>query len=441
MHRQYGPIVRISPHELHVSDPSFFEKLYNRDGVWNKYDWAYDAHNLQLSTLAAIDHHIHKQRRSPINPFFSKASVARSQNLVRDSVSLLCQRLEQISKSNSPDIKLSTALGALARDVATSFLLGKSFGNLDAEDFHAGVGDTLQASGGIWRITKHIRWYGPMMQSIPTALIKKIGDQGIIQCLGFVEDMTKTCAEIRSAFTSNKNGHNNQRTVVDAIMSSDLPPPEKSPERLRDEVITIAGAAFETTAYSLSLTIYHIYQNSAILNRLRAELASLNPDGYGGVDLTQLEQLPYLTAVLTEGLRLSPAIATRMARVAPDRDIMYGEWRIPAGTPVGMTLLSMHTDPQLYHNPEQFDPDRWMDHDRRKRVDGSYAPFGRGTRICVGMHLAWAELYLVVSALVQRFDFKFDAHAGKDVTWASDQFTIGTVTRNGLKATVTVREA
>ncbi|OTA89155.1 hypothetical protein M434DRAFT_112775 [Hypoxylon sp. CO27-5] len=54
------------------------------------------------------------------------------------------------------------------------------------------------------------------------------------------------------------------------------------------------------------------------------------------------------------------------------------------------------------------------------------------------MHsLAWAELYMVVAALVQNFDFVFHPDAVKDVTWVSDQFTIGTAARNGLKAVVT----
>lgn len=74
-----------------------------------------------------------------------------------------------------------------------------------------------------------------------------------------------------------------------------------------------------------------------------------------------------------------------MARIAPDRDLVYGEWRISAGTPVGMTTLLMHTDKALYPDPKRFDPDRWMDLDARKKADKTYAPFSRGTRICLGM--------------------------------------------------------
>jgi cytochrome P450 len=93
---------------------------------------------------------------------------------------------------------------------------------------------------------------------------------------------------------------------------------------------------------------------------------------------------------LTEGLRLSPAIATRAARIS-DRDLFYGgQWRIPAGTPVGMTTLLMHTDEALYPDPMRFDPERWMvvDPNTKLRVVERrrwFAPFSRGTRVCLGM--------------------------------------------------------
>lgn len=88
-----------------------------------------------------------------------------------------------------------------------------------------------------------------------------------------------------------------------------------------------------------------------------------------------------------EALRLSPGVATRMARIAPDRDLFYKSWRIPAGTPVGMTTILMHTDEKVYPDPNSFRPERWMDDsDFRKNVEHKYyAPFSRGTRMCIGM--------------------------------------------------------
>jgi cytochrome P450 len=181
-------------------------------------------------------------------------------------------------------------------------------------------------------------------------------------------------------------------TIVHEILQSDLPPAEKTFDRINDEVGTITGAAFETTAQTLRVLLYYVYSDAEILRRLRAELTGLAAKAIDAeqagvqLQLSLLERLPYLTAVLMEGLRLSPGIATRMARIAPDRELVYGdEWVIPAGTPVGMTTLLMHMDESLYPDPRRFDPERWTDMDRRKKCEKTYAPFSRGTRICLGM--------------------------------------------------------
>lgn len=129
-------------------------------------------------------------------------------------------------------------------------------------------------------------------------------------------------------------------TIIHAILDSDLPAPEKTVIRINDEVGTITGAAFETAAQSIRTILYHIYSDPNILHRLRAELADAKRGNDGSISVATLEQLPYLTGIVREGLRLSPGLATRLARVAPDRDLTYGQWSIPAGTPVGMTGMS-----------------------------------------------------------------------------------------------------
>lgn len=151
---------------------------------------------------------------------------------------------------------------------------------------------------------------------------------------------------------------------------------------------TITAAGFETTASILRLVLYHIFSNQEILRRLRAEIATVNgisSSSDAKLEVKTLEQLPYLTSVIMEGMRMSPGIGSRLARIAPDRDLFYGDLRIPAGTPVGMTTILMHTDETLYPAPLSFNPDRWMDPEARRKMDKTYAPFSRGTRICLGM--------------------------------------------------------
>lgn len=168
------------------------------------------------------------------------------------------------------------------------------------------------------------------------------------------------------------------------IVKSSLPPTEKTFNRIFEEIATVTGAAFETSASTIRLIMFHIFANKSILERSRAEITTAvtkSPKSWP-LPLQTLEQLPYLTAVIMEGLRLSPALGTRTPRVS-DKDLFYGSWRIPAGTPVGMTVLLMHTDEAVYPSPMRFDPERWLSD--RKPNDKTFAPFSRGTRICLGM--------------------------------------------------------
>lgn len=169
------------------------------------------------------------------------------------------------------------------------------------------------------------------------------------------------------------------------IVKSSLPPSEKTFNRIFEEIATVTGAAFETSASTIRLILFHVYTNISILDRLREEITiatAASSSKSWPLPLQTLEQLPYLTAVLMEGLRLSPALGTRTPRVS-DKDLFYESWRIPAGTPVGMTVLLMHTDESIYPDPMCFDPERWLGD--RKTSEKTFGPFSRGTRNCLGM--------------------------------------------------------
>lgn len=196
----------------------------------------------------------------------------------------------------------------------------------------------------------------------------------------------KDTKDLMAVVASSAPDETTPRTIVHEILASKLPPAEKTIGRIFEDLSTTTGAGFETTAGVLRMVFFHVFNNAEILQRLRAELASIDGDPVT-VDLKTLEQLPYLTSVLKEGLRLSPAIATRMARVAPDRSLFYKEWQIPAGTPVGMTTVLIHTDESAFPDPKRFDPERWMELDGRKanEMAKAFIPFSRGTRSCIGM--------------------------------------------------------
>ncbi|EAQ90370.1 hypothetical protein CHGG_02305 [Chaetomium globosum CBS 148.51] len=384
LHQQYGPIIRISPFELHVIDPAFYDKIYRNDGRWDKYRFMYDAFGAKSSTVFGADHDAHKAHRAAIAPLFSKAKVVSRQDLIRKNVDKLTNRIETLADSGTT-FNLGAAASAFTRDIANEYITGKEYKELDLEDWGIGLSISSQGAGVFWRTTKHVRWFGPTLRSIPIDWVMKTADEGTQQFLRYLQQSEADTKETLAAANSSDPKDNSQNTVIHEIVRSKLPPSDKTFERIFEEIATLTGAAFETTANALRLILFNVYSNPDILRRVRAEIVTAAATSPDPIPLTTLEKLPYLTAVLMEGMRLSPAIGTRSPRQT-DKDLVYGDWRIPAGTPVGMTTLLMHTDEKFYPDPLRFNPDRWVDPADRKALEKVYAPFSKGTRICVGMH-------------------------------------------------------
>ncbi|KAF2868518.1 cytochrome P450 [Massariosphaeria phaeospora] len=131
LHQTYRAIMRISPHELHVSDLAFYKKLFRQDGRWNKYARSYDTFSAKYSSICTGDHELHKRRRAPLNNFFSKNTVASRQQIIYTRVNKLCDRIDKYVGTKFT-LNLGTAVSAFAGNVAQSTSLGKAMIILDA---------------------------------------------------------------------------------------------------------------------------------------------------------------------------------------------------------------------------------------------------------------------------------------------------------------------
>lgn len=95
-----------------------------------------------------------------------------------------------------------------------------------------------------------------------------------------------------------------------------------------------------------------------------------------------LEKLPYLNGIVHEAIRLSHGVVTRDPRLAPDTELRYGESVIPRDTPVSMTTYHVLMNEEIFPEPREFVPERWIGHPELERY---FVPFGKGTRQCLGI--------------------------------------------------------
>jgi cytochrome P450 len=201
-------------------------------------------------------------------------------------------------------------------------------------------------------------------------------------------------------------------TIFHTILSSPLLAQEMSYDRLWQEGQVLVFAGTLTSAWILSVGAYHILATPRILSKLKTELAAAIPDPASHPSLTTLEQLPYLSACIQEALRLGYGTSSRVQRIAPDESIVFNDgpgaaggkdWVIPPGTPVGMTPPLIHHDKSLFPDSYTFWPERWLENPQLERYLVSYS---KGSRQCLGINLANAELYLTLGRLFRCYGTK-----------------------------------
>lgn len=211
-------------------------------------------------------------------------------------------------------------------------------------------------------------------------------------------------------------------TIFNALLQPGvLPPEEQTVGHLVDEAQSVVAAGQVTTTHYLNTTAYHVIANRDISTRLEAELKTAMPDG-SLPNLQRLEQIPYLTAVVLEGYRISYGPTHRLQRVSPDEALTYKEYVIPAGTPMSMTSIFIHENEDLFPEPKTFKPERWMEPGAREKLSGYLVNFSKGTRACLGKELASAEIYFTLAAVFGRFEYELYKTTREDIDVAHDFF-------------------
>ena len=152
---------------------------------------------------------------------------------------------------------------------------------------------------------------------------------------------------------------------------------------IRDELLTLLVAGHETTANALAWAVERLIRHPDKLARLTEEV--------------QAGEKQYLEAVVTETLRLRPVISLVARRLT--QPVQIGEWSLPAGVTVAPSIYLVHRRPDVYPDPERFEPERFLG-----QGPGTYTwiPFGGGVRRCIGGSFAHFEMQVVLAELVKR---------------------------------------
>lgn len=435
LHEQYGPLLRITPDEIHINDSSVFDDLYARGTAEaarrHKSPRLSNRFGNRTDCFSTWPHELHKMRRGSINPFFSAKRIIEFQNVIRDKMTKLAKVLVKDSGSDTI-VPMERAFMALTGDITTQYAFARAYDQLDSPNFVNTYHDCLRGHFKFSNAAIHLPGIFAIFDRFPrwlTAIVNK----PILPVVDFYNESRQQITQVRNGMNEGYKLTTNPTIFHEMLTTNLLPEHEKGDIRLGDEAVEIIAAGLITTSWAMAVGTFHILSNPDILSKLRAELYQHMPNSLNlqnlesnkdVLDWQKLEQLPYLRGCLKEAIRLSGGVVSRAPRILPEEDFKYGKYVIPRGYEVSMTSWYVATDPNIFPEPKRFEPQRWITADGKKNVDMEkwMVAFGKGPRQCAGINLAYAELYTCFAVLFRMFDLELHETTVRDATWIHSYF-------------------
>ncbi|KAL1963324.1 hypothetical protein VTN77DRAFT_8445 [Rasamsonia byssochlamydoides] len=413
LHAQYGDIVRVGPNELHFAYPAAYLEIFNPNNRWDKERSLYHSFGEDRSSFGFLTYKEAKERKDVLTKMFSKKAIADVQDLIVEKVVDLCKSFE--SRGTQP-VDLFYAFRCMSLDIITYLCFGNSVNAINAPNHEAPIILSMDASVPVFVPFKHFSLYKEMIVNCPP-YISKIVSPATAGLVNLQLLLKKQISELTTD-PENLKKLPHSTTIYHELLRPEAYRSGTAPDAgsLYEEAQALLFAGADTTGTTLMHGCFHILSLPEVYRKLKQELLLAWPDLEKKPSLNELEKLPYLTAVIKESLRISPGVASPLPRVVPASGATISQKYIPGGTVVSMSSHFVHRNPVVFDGPNEFNPDRWLGA-KGKDLDRWLVAFSRGPRSCLGLNLAWAELYICFAHVFRKFDMEIDPSSPKELEW------------------------
>lgn len=378
----YGDMVHLRmwpEHEIVVSDPALVrELLVGQHGDVVRWERGIAVFSyLQGNSVLIAEHGAWAAKRQALQPAFAPKSV-------KDFVPTISAAADTAMKQwePGPAMAVESALTALTMDVIQRMMFSSAIGD-EARVMEAAVHEALVAGNA------EFFWPASAPDWLPWKHRKR---QVRAQLLGLVERHIAARLALNPAAWP--------QDLLSRLLALHREDAAAWPlSAVRDECMTAFIAGHETIAASLSWWAWCMAANPGAQEAARREVDAVLGNGTPLDDA--LPRLGYLAQTLNETMRLYPAAPILMSRRST-RAFTLGGWTIPARTLLMVPVFLMHQDPRWFPEPQAFRPERFAP-GAPAIPRGAFMPFGTGPRVCLGQHLALAEMTVVAAMVLQRF--------------------------------------
>ncbi|OSX61370.1 hypothetical protein POSPLADRAFT_1145439 [Postia placenta MAD-698-R-SB12] len=482
LHRKYGPIVRLGPDSVSIADPSAFAVIYGHSSGALKapfYD-AFANHRIR-DLFNTRDRAEHSRKRRVEAHIFAPQSIRALEDTARVHFEILVRQWDAMC-AHAEKAGRGSAEGAIGTvpwkvhdgrvffncmlwfsfwsfDTIGDLAFGHPFGMLETgKDTAQTVKSDVRGMEAIAQATSNSEKTKLELVDIPAieALTARADTLFVVAYLpAWLQPIVGHLPSLQSGYNAapklaglavaavaNKFASKTDRADM---LSKLLEGRDKNgnlygPEELSAETWLLIIAGGDTTANTSCATTYYLARNPRIQAKLQAELdTALDGIDSDVASYDAVKDLPYLGAVINEGLRLHATVGVGLPCVVPPGGLTVLGHHLKEGSVVSSPIYSLQRSEAVWgENAREFYPERWLEAsaDAKKEMMRSFAPFSVGPRACLGRNLALQQLYIMFATLFRRYDFVLENDAPLAVqdrlVQKSKECIIGVQRRKGL---------
>ncbi|KAJ5120040.1 hypothetical protein N7448_010709 [Penicillium atrosanguineum] len=414
LHAKFGPAVRVGPNEVSFNSISALRTIYGAGSGFERTAFyrMFDAYGRQnLFTFATVKEH--GERKKLVAHSYTKSVMLKGGNsaMVEQKAKLYMDLL----KKTGPTIEIFSTLHYFSLDNITHFLYGE-YGRTacmeGSEQDRSLINDILDTS------RRKLSWYVVHFPGFTKWLYSRTGVIGCIARHLYPMNLPTTYTGIRlhamkacqSFAMASESDKAKETSLIAKLWQHHVSRKENGLDDLdiASECADHLLAGIDTTSDTLMFLIWALsrpqgrkYQEKLIEEVGKITVDSINADRIPRADVC--DKLPYVDAVIKETLRLYAPLPGSEPRSLGSTTTIDG-YTIPPRTTVSISPYALHRNPDVFKNPLEFNPDRWLDSTKEAtEAKKWFWAFSSGGRMCIGMHLAMAEMTTLVAAIYRQY--------------------------------------
>lgn len=411
--RDYGSLVRIGPNHIVTSDPDLLRKSGAVRGTYDRSSW-YNATKFNPytdSTLNISDHVAHDKRKGQISTAYNISG--REVELIEPNIDKQILAMVDLLKAKyayrstaenpvPPLLDFSDLSSYLTMDVITRAAFGQEFGHMKTESDVTGFLTQFRENWPFLALVTEWPALRSMLYSKPYLSLfgPKVTDKK-----GMGRIMSVVAQHVKERFDK-PDSKSAQKDMLGSWIQHGVTQKQCEAEGI---LALIAGS--ETTASVMRVTLLSILSSPPVYQKLKATVKEAVSNGTvsSPISYEEAKGIPYLRAVIYEGLRMRPGAVGAFSKLVPPQGETFHGVFIPGGTLVGMNIPSLLRSTEVFGpDPSHFRPERWLEVADKRRAEMEREVemmFGSGRWMCAGKPIAFMELYKTFFELLHHFDF------------------------------------